>query len=132
MRAGLLSLAGLAALACGPTSYDVFLEGQRLAGEAERGACRLVWDKEQGAHVINKERIATCLDANRRALAKHEEAAKLGHTGRDFELAKEELEVRIGRLESMLRTVARMQDAGAAERELEQAKSAGRSKKIGP
>ena len=112
MRHALLAasvMAGLFLTACGPSSYDLYIEGLKIAGDAERRECQLVFDKGAKAHVLNTERISRCLAANKLALEKFEEARAAGHEGRDFELTIEDTKMRIDRLESMMRMVSRIE-----------------------
>lgn len=95
--------------ACGPSSYDVYLEGLQIEGDAERNACRLVYDEKANAHILDSRKVAGCLERNQDALAKYEEAKRLGQEGKDFERSLEDARARVARLESMLRTVRMME-----------------------
>lgn len=91
------------------TSYDAFLRAQKMEGEAERGACRLVFDRERGAHVISSEDVARCLRENKRALRAYERAAARGYRGEDYDRIVGNLRDRIERLASMERTVGMLE-----------------------
>lgn len=90
---------------CGPSGYDLYLEGSKLQGEAERKECRLLFDPAQKAHVLSSKEVAKCLDKNEQALEKYKAAEAAGHAGLDFERTLAEQEERVAKLESMLRTV---------------------------
>ena len=98
------------ALACltgcqGESRYDAFLRAQKLEGEAERGACKLVFDSSVAAHIISGEAVARCLRAHREALAAYERAGAMGFEGADYERARAASQERVQQLESMVRTV---------------------------
>jgi hypothetical protein len=96
-------------IGCGESSYDAYLEGLRLSGEAERGVCGLAWDKQEKSHVISSASVDECIRAMRLALAAMERAEELGQTGKDFESTLEDTKVAIERLESMKRSVGMME-----------------------
>lgn len=90
---------------CGPSGYDLYLEGSKLQGEAERKECRLVFDPAQKAHVLSSKDVKKCLEKNEEALEKYKAAEAAGHAGLDFERALAEQEERVAKLQSMHRTV---------------------------
>ncbi|MGB1700061.1 MAG: hypothetical protein ACPHRO_08920 [Nannocystaceae bacterium] len=97
------------------TSYDVFVRAQQLEGEAERSACKLVFDSSAGAHVISSDDVARCLRQNKLALAEYERAGALGFRGEAFDRAVLAARDRVARLESMVRTVTMLEREQAAE-----------------
>ena len=100
------------------TSYDVFVRAQQLEGDAERSACKLVFDSSRGAHVISSEEVARCLRQNLVALAEYERAGSLGFKGDAYDRALLAARDRVTRLESMVRTVTMLErEQAAATRE---------------
>ncbi len=106
---GALAVVALLTAACGPSSYDLYIEGLKIEGDAERNVCRLVYDEQANAHILSSDKIYACLERNREALEKYEEAERLGQTGKDFQRSLEDARDRVARLESMLRTVRSME-----------------------
>lgn len=97
------------------SSYDVFVGAQRLEGEAERFACKLVFDPSQGAHVISSEEVARCLRKNQAALTEYERAGALGFKGDAYDRARLAARDRVTRLESMVRTVTMLEREKSAD-----------------
>ena len=81
------------------------MKAQQLEGEAERGACKLVFDTSVAAHIISGEAVAGCLRAHRTALEAYELAGAKGFEGADYERALTASRERVDKLESMVRTV---------------------------
>jgi hypothetical protein len=96
--------------ACKPSGNEAYAEALILLGEAERGACNMGFDKATGQQIINVGRINDCLTKTQAALDKLVEAKQLGVDHREANelITKTEEEVR--RLESMKRTVLRMEN----------------------
>lgn len=95
---------------CGPSGYDLYLEGSKLQGEAERKECRLVFDPAEKAHVLSSKDIKKCLEKNEEALEKYEAAKEAGHTGLDFDRTLAEQQERVAKLESMHKTVKMLEN----------------------
>jgi len=100
---------GASLAACGPSSYDLYIEGLKIEGDAERNVCRLIYDEKANAHILSSGKIAACLERNREALEKYEQAEQQGQQGKDFERSLEDARDRVKRLESMHRTVRSME-----------------------
>lgn len=100
-------LAGM--IACGPSALDVYLEGQKKLGQAERGSCKLVYDRDERSHVINSSRIYTCLNEVRRAYDRMVEGQTKGYSGLDVDRTIAKVKDDIERLESMYRMVSKME-----------------------
>ena len=110
--------AALLLSACGgPTKHDVFLEGQKIEGEAERGPCKLHYSPEAQAAVINSEIVKTCLTETEKAIALYEQSQQMGYSGPDFDRVYERAKERRDRLQSMLKMVGTMEK----EQDLEEA-----------
>lgn len=108
------------------TSYDVFVKAQQLEGEAERSACKLVFDSSQGAHMISSDEVARCLRQNEVALAEYERAGALGFNGDAYDRALLAARDRVVRLGSMVRTVTMLEREQTADsREKAQAATPG-------
>ncbi|GEM_PF-4227768 len=104
---GLLCVCGL--VGCMESRHDAYIEGLKIAGDADRSDCKLVYDQGAATHVINSAKISACVNANKRALVEFRKAQERGLEGREITLMIEGTEDKIKRLESMLRTVKRMQ-----------------------
>lgn len=94
-------------LACKENGNDYLQEGLRLLGEAERGDCKP--EVVDGQMTIDAAKVAQCLDKTKAALEQLYRARELGNDGAETTnlIAKTEQEVE--RMESMLRTVSRLQ-----------------------
>lgn len=124
-RLARLGLSLWAAVACltgcqGESRYDAFLRAQKLEGEAERGACKLVFDPSVAAHIISGEAVAGCLRAHRAALAAYERAGAMGFEGEDYERARTASQERVHKLESMVRTVEMLERESSRAAALEE------------
>ena len=72
-------------IACGQSKHEVFLEGQKIEGDAERGACKLQYEPDVQAQVINTEIVSTCLAETEKAIALYEKAKSMGYDDADFQ-----------------------------------------------
>lgn len=101
------------ALLCGgcpsQTKYDVYLEGAKIEGEAERGPCKLHYAKDAQAAELSGDKVALCLRETERALSYYDKAASMGYDDGDFKTAHERAQGRKARLESMLTMVREME-----------------------
>lgn len=103
-----LSLALLVA-ACGENRRDVYAKGLEVEAEAERGACRVHYQKEIGASVINGDIISECLRLTELALSYFDKAAEMGLSDVDFVEVHERARDRKARLDGMLKMVREME-----------------------
>lgn len=87
------------------TSNDVYMKGLEIEGHAERNVCRLVFDSDAKAHVLDSGKVKDCLDKNKEALALYEKAKDMGQTGLDFQYKLEDAQARVKKLEEMYRMV---------------------------
>jgi hypothetical protein len=96
--------------ACKPSGNDAYAEALKLLGEAERGPCNMGFDKATSQQTIDVARIGECLSKTNEALAKLHEAQQNGVDHQEIRdlISKAEEDVR--RLESMKRTVLRMEN----------------------
>lgn len=97
-------------IACGgETKYDVYLKGQAIEGEAERGPCRLHYTEQSQAAPLSGDQVLQCLRETERALEQYEKAAAMGYDDADFERVHTRAQERKKRLESMLEMVRKME-----------------------
>lgn len=96
--------------ACKPSGNDAYAEALKLLGEAERGPCNTGFDKKSHQQTVDVGRIGECLSKTHEALDKLHEAKQSGLDNQEINdlIAQTEDEVR--RLESMKRTVLRMEN----------------------
>lgn len=108
---GLLPGLWLVASACpsGPNKNDIYMEGLQIEGDAERGPCKLHYVEGQDAAQLSGDQLAACLVRTQDALAKYEEAAKLGLDDPDFVKVHERAKQRVERLEGMVTQVRKME-----------------------
>ncbi len=104
-----LTLALALVPACKPSGNDAYAEALTLLGEAERGPCNMGFDPATNQQTIDVARIGECLTKTNEALAKLQEAKQLGVDTREVEELITQTEDEVRRLESMKRTVLRMQ-----------------------
>jgi hypothetical protein len=97
------------------TANDVYMNALAVEGDAERNVCRLVFDTEAKAHVLDSGKVKDCLERNREALTLYEKAEKMGQTGLDFQYKLEDARERVKKLESMYKTVKLMETDHARE-----------------
>ncbi len=93
--------------ACGESRQELYMQGMKLEGEAERGPCKLVHDQEAGAAVLTGDQVQSCLQMQSDALALYDRAAALGLKDGDFVQAQ--AQARVKRLEGMLKMVREME-----------------------
>lgn len=93
----------------GPSKRDLYMEGLQIEGDAERGPCKLHYAKGQDAAALSGAQLASCLARTQEALAKYDEAARLGLDEPDFVKVHMRAKDRITRLEGMITQVRKME-----------------------
>jgi hypothetical protein len=105
-----LLVVATSSLACnGESKYDVFLEGQKIEGEAERGPCKLHYADNSPAAKLNSDMVSECLAETDKAIGLYEKAHELGYDDADFQVVYDRAKERKARLESMLEMVRKME-----------------------
>jgi len=104
-----LVLVLLLAPACGESRQELYMQGMKVEGEAERGPCKLVHDKQAGASMLTGDQVQSCWQMQSDALALYDRAAALGLKDADFVAAQARARVRVDRLEGMLTMVREME-----------------------
>lgn len=99
----------LSFVACGESRQALYMEGMKVEGDAERGPCKLIHDKEIGAALLTGDQVQQCLHMQSEALALYDRAAALGLKDADFVQAHEQTRGRVARLEGMLKMVREME-----------------------
>ena len=79
-----LAFALLAGACGGKTKHDLYMEGLKLEGEAERGVCRAHFGDGSTMQTISGDRIQRCLRAVEDAIALYDQAATMGLDDLDF------------------------------------------------
>jgi len=105
----LLVLVSVVSTACGESRQALYMEGMKVEGDAERGPCKLVADKEIGATLLTGDQVQQCLHMQTQALALYDRAAGLGLKDADFVKAHDQARGRVARLEGMLKMVREME-----------------------
>ncbi|MCH9682678.1 MAG: hypothetical protein K0V04_14680 [Deltaproteobacteria bacterium] len=102
---------GSTLLACnpGPNKRDLYMEGLQIEGEAERGPCKIHYVEGQDAAPLSGDQLASCLHRTKEALAKYDEAAKLGLDDLDFKRVHERARESVAKLDGMIEQVRRME-----------------------
>ncbi|PCC70051.1 hypothetical protein SAMN02745121_07822 [Nannocystis exedens] len=95
--------------ACGESPREVYTQGMKAEGEAERGPCKLVFDPQIGQNVISGDQIQSCLKGQEEALALYDKASALGLKDLDFERTRERARERAKRLQGMLTTLRELE-----------------------
>lgn len=105
------SLGLLLVVSCqqGPNKHDVYMEGLQIEGDAERGPCKVHYAEGQAAAKLSGDQLASCLARTQEAIAKYDEAAKLGLDDPDFVKVHARAKERIERLEGMVAQVRKME-----------------------
>lgn len=94
---------------CGESPREVYLQGMKAEGEAERGPCKLIFDQQLGQNVISADQIQSCLKGQEDAAALYDRAAALGLKDLDFERTREQAHERAKRLRLMLSTLRELE-----------------------
>ncbi|MBL9099322.1 MAG: hypothetical protein JNL82_00105 [Myxococcales bacterium] len=105
----LLLISVVLAAGCGESRQELYMQGMKVEGEAERGPCKLVYDSDEGAHVLSGDQVLNCLKMQEEAQALYDRAAGLGLKDVDFVRVHENSKQRIARLETMLKMVREME-----------------------
>jgi hypothetical protein len=98
-----------ATVGCGESRREVFTQGMKAEGDAERGPCKLVYDQQEGAHVLSGDQVQSCLSMQEQAQAFYDKAAAMGLKDLDFVRTRDASLARIKRLEGMLKMVREME-----------------------
>lgn len=98
-----------AAVGCGELPRDVYMQGMKAEGDAERGPCKLVYDKEEGANVLSGDQVQLCLAMQEQAQALYDKAAAMGLKDPAFIRTSETSKERVKRLSGMLKMVREME-----------------------
>jgi hypothetical protein len=93
----------------GESRQDLYMAGMKVEGDAERGPCKLLYDKQEGANVLSGDQVQACLKMQGEAVVLYERAAALGLKSVDFVRTHEEAKARVARLEGMLKMVREME-----------------------
>jgi len=93
----------------GPNKNDLYMEGLQIEGDAERGPCKLHYVEGQPAAQLSGDQLTNCLARTKDALAKYDEAARLGLDDPDFVKVHQRAKDRITRLEDMVTQVRKME-----------------------
>lgn len=109
LRAWVLLVVTGAVISCGESRQALYMEGMKVEGDAERGPCKLLYDKQEGANVLSGDQVQACLKMQGEAVALYERAAALGLKSPDFVRTHEEAKARVARLEGMLKMVREME-----------------------
>ena len=95
--------------ACGESRQELYMQGMKVEGEAERGPCKLVHDPQAGAALLTGDQVQACWQMQADALALYERAAGLGLKDADFVAAHAQAKARVERLDGMLKMVREME-----------------------
>lgn len=109
MMRAIVGLWVVLAAGCGESARDVYLQGMKAEGEAERGPCKLVFDQQLGQNVISGDQIQSCLKGQEEALRLYDRASALGLKDLDFERTREQAQERAKRLQTMLSTLRELE-----------------------
>jgi hypothetical protein len=105
----LLLIGVLAVGACGESRRELYMQGMKAEGDAERGPCKLVYDEQEGANVLSGDQVQACLKVQEEAQALYDRAAAMGLKDPDFVQTRDLSAARIKRLESLLKMVREME-----------------------
>jgi hypothetical protein len=93
----------------GPNKNDLYMEGLQIEGDAERGPCKLHYVEGQPAALLSGDQLTNCLARTKDALAKYDEAERLGMNDPDFVKVHQRAKERVVRLEDMVTQVRKME-----------------------
>lgn len=104
-----LALAVSASAACGKTKDDIYMEGLKIEGEADRNECKLHFGDGQMMQAISGDRIQRCLRLTEDALEKYDQAASMGMDDVDFKRVYARAQDRKAQLTGMLTQLREME-----------------------
>lgn len=108
-RLALALLLVVSACARGPSKNDLYMEGLQIEGDAERGPCKLHYTEGQPAALLSGDELTNCRARTEEALAKYDEAARLGLDDPDFAKVHQRAKDRVQRLDEMITQVRKME-----------------------
>lgn len=110
LLAAALLIAAAGPLGCGgKTKHDVYMEGLKIEGDAERGVCKLHFGDGQMMQALSGDRLQDCLRATDEALELYDKAAEMGLEDADFKKVHARAKDRKAKLEGMLTQVRSME-----------------------
>lgn len=109
LRASALSCLVLVLASCGESPRELYMQGLKLEREAEKGACKLMWDAKLGANVLSGDQVQTCLKGQEEALAIYTKVAGLGFKDPEFQVTYDRAQERTKRLQTMLTVIREME-----------------------
>lgn len=109
MKHSILLLIVFVLAACGESASELYFRGMKIEGDASRKECKLVYDQEANAHLLDSEQVLSCLRRTEEALVLYEKAASMGQRGIQFVESRERAKARKQRLESMLKVIREME-----------------------
>ena len=108
--AAVLISAALGPAGCGgKTKHDVYMEGLKIEGDAERGVCKLHFGDGQMMQALSGDRLQDCLRVIDEALELYDKAAQMGLEDADFKKVHARAKERKAKLEGMLTQVRSME-----------------------
>ncbi len=93
----------------GKTRHDIYMEGLKIEGEAERGVCQAHFGDGKMMQAISGDRIQTCLRAIDDALELYDKAAEMGLEDVDFKRVHARAKERKTKYEQMLTQLREME-----------------------
>lgn len=105
----LLTAASAVAGCGGKTKHDIYMEGLKIEGDAERGVCKLHFGDGQMMQALSGDRLQDCLRATDDALELYDKAAEMGLEDADFKKVHARAKDRKAKLEGMLSQVRSME-----------------------
>lgn len=98
--------AGLMTSACGESASELYFRGIQIEGEASRGDCKLLYDQDVNAYMLDGDQVLSCLRRTEEALDLYEKATAMGgRRSTNFVESRDRAKARKQKLESMLRVI---------------------------
>lgn len=96
---------------CGPNPYDLYLQAMRAQGAAERGSCKLQFDKNLRSHTTNSGQVSRCIRDMDEVLGLYEKARRGGYEGKELDRALLKVQEDLKKLRSMQAMVSEMEES---------------------
>lgn len=105
-----LALTTASACKSGPTKHDLYMEGMKIEGDAEKTVCKMHGGADPTAPALLKgDQVQKCLEQTQAAIEKYEAAAAAGLEDVDFKKVHAKAIERRENLEGMLKNVRSME-----------------------
>jgi hypothetical protein len=101
---------------CGPSAYDLFIQASQAEQKSARAGCKLVWDENAAAHIVNSSKLTRCLVELKEAQDLYHRAQQAATSPAEYERAVANIDQQVAKVEGMLRMVTQMEQGTIADK----------------